>query len=526
MKRLLFLPFMMVALAASCSGKDPETTPTPTPTPSGTVQTDTRYKSVESAHFPVPSDKGDIVPDFSRVGYHWGDLDIPTIAVVATLNPPAEGADATTLIQNAINNATAPGAILLKKGVYNISGEIKLNKSGIVLRGEGQDEADGTVLIATGTTQRSLITMGGSGSRSVKNNNSTYDIKDSYVPAGRFWIRMKDASLFNVGDEVVIYRPSPQNWITDLKMDQIPPRNDGGTVTQWKAGGTDTYAERVITLIKGDTIHFENPVVCSLEEKYGGARVLKYTYSSRISECGVENMKLKSEYKSATDEAHGWLAIEVTVAQHCWVRNVTSQYFGKGLVDMVKGAKNISVLDCTCTDPISTIDGSRRYAFHISQGQLCLVKGCNSDKSRHDFVTGATGCGPNVFTNGRATNTYADIGPHQRWNSGTLYDNIASDGEICVQDRSNYGTGQGWAAVTNVLWNCRARTVIVQSPWVSGYNYSVGTIGTKSPGKFTSPLRPDGVWISPGTRVSPSSLYDAQLELRKTTQPGGVMAIQ
>lgn len=83
-----------------------------------------------------------MILDFSRVGYRWGDAEIPTVAVVATLTPPADGADATNLIQSAIDKTVA-GAIVLKKGVYNISGTIRIGKSGIVLRGEGDTETDG-----------------------------------------------------------------------------------------------------------------------------------------------------------------------------------------------------------------------------------------------------------------------------------------------------------------------------------------------------------------------------------------------
>ncbi len=499
-------------------GGDP--TPTPTPPPAAA---DLRYPVVESDYMPSRQQTGDMIPDFSRVGYRWGDRAIPDVTVVETLTPPSDGGDASALIQQAIDR-TQSGAILLKRGVYRISGTLRINRSGIVLRGEGEGE-DGTLLVVAGTTKRDLVVIGGSGSRRVESNTEAYDILDDYVPAGRFWVRSPRAGEFRVGDNVVVYRPSTREWISDLKMDQIPPRADGLPITQWEPGRFDTYAERVITLIKGDTLHFENPVVMSLDRKYGGGRVLRYSYADRIEECGVENLRFDSDYTGPEDENHGWSAVAVKVAAHCWVRNVTSLHFGMGLVTMDQYAKNISVLDCTCLEPVSTLAGSRRYSFHISQGQLCLVKDCTSEDARHDYATGSLNCGPNVFTSCRAKRPHADIGPHHRWNTGTLYDCVISDGEICIQDRSNYGSGQGWAAGDNVLWNCSGSTVIVQSPWVSAYNYSVGTIGRKNPGKFNDPVRPDGVWLSPGSRVAPASLYDAQLELRRQSQPGGIMDI-
>ena len=81
----------------------------------------------------------------------------------------------------------------------------------------------------------------------------------------------------------------------------------------------------------------------------------------------------------------------------------------------------------------------------------------------HDYVTGAQVCGPNVFYNCTASQTFADIGPHHRWSVGTLYDNIVTDGEINVQDRGQMGSGHGWAGVTQVLWNCRVNRAAVRA---------------------------------------------------------------
>ena len=76
---------------------------------------------------------------------------------------------------------------------------------------------------------------------------------------------------------------------------------------------------------------------------------------------------------------------------------------------------------------------------------------CQTTEGRHDYVTGAKAGGPNVFYNSTAKKTHADIGPHQRWAMGTLYDNIVIDGAINVQGRGNAGSGHGWAGVNHVV---------------------------------------------------------------------------
>lgn len=482
------------------------------------------YPQVES-DLPLSSltdEQGNILPDFSNIGYMGSEQMIPYVQVVETIEPPADGADATLLIQNAIDKVAQSssaandfkGAILLKKGRYNISGTLSIKSTGIVLRGEGEDAATGTVLVAAGKGKRSLIKIEGTGSSSPI-MPTIYNIKDEYVPVGQHWVRVLNPSSFKTGDDVTVYRPGTAQWISDLRMDRIPKRADGGSVVQWNPDSYHTSYERKITHISDDTLHFDNPIMMAMETKYGSGAVFKSSFKGRINRCGVENMLIESEYASATDENHGWYAIEFSKMEHSWIRNVTSRYFGSGLVNLNVGTRFVTVADCKCLDAKSVITGDRRYSFNMNQTQQCLVIDCEASEGRHDCVTGSQGVGPNAFVRVRIRNAHADSGPHQRWNLGTLYDNIDSDGQINVQDRSNMGTGQGWSGGNQVLWNCSAREVCVQNPWASARNFSIGTKGTKYAGSFQNPVRPDGVWARTNETVSPVSLFEAQLELRK-----------
>lgn len=456
--------------------------------------------------------RGNIIPDFSHVGYMGSEMDIPDVPVVKTLDAPSDGSDATVLIQTAIDEVSAQGggAILLKAGTYNVGSTLNVKSSGVVLRGEGE----GTKLVATGKVQYNLISIKGSGGLS-PSSPSNYNVKDKYVPVGRFWVRVTDPGSFKVGDDVVVYRPGTDNWIHDLKMDQIPPREDGGAVSQWEPKSYFLSCERKVMHILGDTLHFDNPIMMSLDEQYGGGAVFKATYTGRIRGCAVENMEIESYYASETDEKHGWFAVEMDKVEHSWIRNVTSRYFGNGLVNMNAGSRYVTIRDCKCLDAKSVITGGRRYSFAMNAAQQCLVIDCETTEGRHDCVTGSKGVGPNAFVRVKSRNAHADTGPHHRWNVGTLYDNIDSDGQINVQDRGNMGSGHGWAGANQVLWNCKGSQVCVQNPWVSANNYSIGTKGKKYGGAYSG--RPDGVWVRPGETVSPLSLFDAQLELRKQT---------
>ena len=494
----------------------------------------------------IPFERGDQMPDFSRVGYRWGDVEIPTVKVVKKLKPPKDGSDATALIQEAIDNLKKPGAILLTAGTYNIKGSLHIRRSGVVLRGEGQDK---TVLVCCGRSQKNLLTIGVRFKR-ILDERRRAKVADSYVPFGALSLNVDNPWHFRAGDRVVVRRPSTKEWLHDIRMDQIPQFMDryGIVVRQWVPGKMDILFERIIKSIDGNTLTFDNPVTYALDAKYGGGEVIKCT-TERIEECGVENLCMVSEFdeskKQSTvyqgkkeeyfcDEQHGWIAIRFQGAEHCWVRNVTTRYFGYSHTAMSAGTKNVSVLNCTCLDPVSILHGSRRYAFTTAGCELCMVKDCVMDKDRHGCVTNGLTPGPNVYTRCRVTHAYADSGPHNRLGVCTLYDALYVEGSLDVQDRGGSGHGHGWAGANMVFWNCDCSDIVCQGLWASATNYCIGCTGRKRSGWFGQGAheeykgrafvgeidpdfeeRPDGVWVSHGRHVEPESLYDWQLARRR-----------
>jgi len=468
----------------------------------------------------IPDEKGNIIPDFSRVGYYGGDKDIPDVAVVKTIEP-ATGGTSEAIIQSAIDEVSKKpldkngfrGTILLKKGTYKIPEEIKIEVSGIVLRGEG-DNIDGTRLVAQSKKQVSLINVSGQGNIS-EIKNTRVKITDEYVPVGSFSFAVSPAAGFSKGDRIIVFRPGTEQWIKDLKMDQIEERD--GT-KQWQAKEYDLQFERIITKVEGDKIFIDNPIVMAMETKYGGGEIYKYSFDGRINHVGIENLYCESEFESDTAENHAWRAVAFNKIEHGWIRNVMAKYFGFGCVDLGSLAKNISVLNSNCFDHKSVITGSRRYSFN-NNGQLNLFMNCKATDGRHDYVTGARTNGPNVFYNCTATKTHADIGPHHRWSSGTLYDNIITDGEINIQDRGNWGSGHGWSGVTQVAWNCTVKRAAIQSPWVNGKNYCIGMKGEKYDGRLKG--RGDAEWEGQNQDgLQPVSLYMTQLKVRKSGKSG------
>lgn len=122
--------------------------------------------------------------------------------------------------------------------------------------------------------------------------------------------------------------------------------------------------------------------------------------------------------------------------------------------------------------------------------------------------------GPTVFTDCHATNSYNDIGPHHRWATGILFDQV-SGGLLTVEDRGNSGSGHGWSGGSIVYWNAEAteaansntnnaaRIKVEAAP--TTLSWAIGAVGPADVGTSGR-----SVWESYGRHVTPLSLYMAQ----------------
>lgn len=475
---------------------------------------------------------GNTVPDFSLAGYRHGGVALPVAPVREKLQPQAGATDDTARIQAALDRVAREaarledgvrGAVLLARGTYRCERPLRV-AAGVTLRGEGP-AASGTVIIATRVPTRegekpTLIEMGGE--RATLATGEAHAVLDETVPLGSKRVRVAEAAAFAAGDPVVIERRPNAAWIHDLKMDQIAAMSTGGT--QWKPEGYARRWQARVLGIEGDTLVLDTPVICALERRYDVSTVRKITADARGRAAAVENVRLASVYaagRETSDEAHAWNAIVVNDVVDSWVRDVTALHFANSCVTVGRNAARVTVQDCAMLDPVSQITGGRRYSF-VGSGQFVLIQRCYTRQGRHDFVNGSGDMGPTVFLDCLAEQTHADIGPHHRWASGNLYDNVKG-GQINVQDRGRSGTGHGWAGNAQVFWNCVAESFLCQKAWIpSAQNWNIGGVGKK--GKPSLPGRPDGWWESLGRHVTPRSLYLAQLRERIARSGGDAEA--
>jgi hypothetical protein len=463
----------------------------------------------------LPDPQGNILPDFSHAGYLGGGRALPY--VLARVHVQPQPGDDGAAIQAAIDAlAEMPvgrdgfrGAVLLAPGLYEVAGTIKIRHGGIVLRGAGGRSGE-TTIIATGAEKRPLIWVDGEGvRREVPGSRS--EIIDDFVPFGSRQLHVERPGRFLAGDSIAIVRPGSEAWIHAIGMDQIPQRADGGAVVQWSPADYTLVYERTVTGVAGSLVTFDAPIVNAIEREFAAGYIYRYTFDGRISHVGIEHLALVSDYAGPQDEDHALQGVLLARVENAWVRDVHAAHFVQGAVEVSAGAKYVTIEDSSMVDAVSPIAGGRRYSFLVN-GSFTLVQRAYARNGRHDFATGARVAGPNVFLDCWAENARADTGPHQRWATGTLYDNVRAD-ELRVEDRGNLGTGQGWAGAQQVFWNCEGALMACQRP-PTAQNFSIGFVGRRDRGRHD---REACHWENEQVHIEPRSLYLRQLQERLGT---------
>jgi hypothetical protein len=272
-------------------------------------------------------------------------------------------------------------------------------------------------------------------------------ITDAFVPVGAMSVHVADGSGFSPGDRIVVQNTVNQQWLDDLSY-----------MTQWgwSVEGYQLPFRRVITAVDGNRVTLDSPIVQPIEDQYGSGDIYQYSFAGELENIGFEGLRLESTYVSETDEEHGWYAINVNGLQNGWVRQVTSRYFGQGLVQIGGRSQQITVEDCAHLDPKSEIAGGHRYSFNINDSQHILFQRCLARHGRHDYVSGSRTTGPNAFVDCRADDTYGDIGPHHRYSTGQIYDNVMGGKDQRAEPR-RFGFGPRLGRCADPVLELRCR---------------------------------------------------------------------
>ncbi len=453
------------------------------------------------------------IPDFSYAGYRYGEAPLPDVAEVARLTP-APG-DNTARIQQALDMVGARpadargirGALVLAPGRYEIAGTVKVNHSGVVLRGsgEGEDPASATILFATGDVphQRTVVVLG-SGSGSWPEAGSRTNITTAFVQVGSRSFEVESAAGLAVGDNIVIHHPSTAAWIQAVE--------GGGTGKDppWEPGSMDIRFNRRITAMAGNAVTVDAPVFNHLDRSLSQAYVAKLT-ANYASQVGLENLRVDVQTAGGEDENHAWSTVGFTGAQDSWARNVTTLHWGYAGVRL-QWSVRVTLDSFKAFDPVAVRTGGRMYNIAPDHGsQLILVRNCQTSNGRHALVSnGNTVASGLVYHRCKMVRGDDVEAGHKRWVQGVLYDNVEETAGnatyILLGNRGDWGTQHGWAAAHSVIWNFNAQMIVQKPP--TAQNYAVSERGSRRDPIFAGP---DGSIEIKGPGLAPASLYEAQL---------------
>lgn len=449
-------------------------------------------------------EQGNRILDFSYCGYRSSEADIPSVRNAVFVS--RQVGDNTARIQRAIDYVASltpddsgfRGTVLLDEGEFSLSGSLRIAASGIVLRGMGKDK---TVLVKKGVDRGALIYMEGAND---VNMQDTLQVLSEYVPVNARTLEIATGASLRKGDRVMVTRPSGKEWIASLGCDIF---GGGISALGWKAGDMDLTWDRVVTEVNGNSITLDAPLTVALDAKHGASSVITYQWNGRISDCGVENMTLVSDYdkRYPKDEDHCWTGISIENAENCWVRQVDFRHFAGSAVIVQRTGSKVTVEDCISKEPVSEIGGMRRCTF-FTLGQQTLIQRCYSEQGIHDFAAGYCAAGPNAFVQCESYESLGFSGSIDAWACGLLFDIVNIDGHNLTFKNLGQGkNGGGWNTANSLFWQCTAAEIECYTPAKDAKNRAYGCWA-----QFSG----DGEWDESNNHVQPRSIFYAQLEER------------
>jgi hypothetical protein len=458
-------------------------------------------------------ERGNRIMDFSYAGYQGGGVQLPSVAAAKALSPAA--GDNTPQIQAAIDAVSrlSPdsqgfrGAVLLRPGSYDVAGTVTIAASGVVLRGSGSGD-DGATIQLTGSPHR-FLEIRGSGTWDATADSAR--ITDSYVPSGAESFHVDKAAGFKVGDTVLVRRPVTEAWIHFMHMDTLV--RDGKQQT-WLKAGSFIRTDRVIRSISGNQFTLDVPLSDSIDSQFlnpPGATVVPYTFPGRISQAGVENLRIAAPTQDVPITGKQYTALLMDAVIDGWAKDIAIQETQNGIV-VGASARRVTLDSVRIAHSVPHTGAAAPADFSLSGTQIfvnrCSVRG----EGTWPIVTQASVTGPIVVLN--FSSDERGVAPHQRWTTGLLVDssNLSDSAErtpgIAFSNRKTAGSGHGWDIGWAVAWNVTSPFLLVQQP-PGAMNWCIGCTG-----KAVSSDMPSGIFDSQNVPVAPASLYLEQLRER------------
>ena len=480
---------------------------------------------------------GKYLHDFSYAGYQQGLKPIPKYAKVgSTFNvvtqfgaDPTGKTDSTSDLQAAIDHvgSIGGGVVYLPPGTFRCDGMLKVDDSGVVIRGNRPDQ----------TTLYFTQWLGMKGKKHLSFKGKPVSGPDLFLSQDGVTLQhhvfVNDASSLKPGDDIDIGWKITSSFVAGHGMT--------GTWTQFNGQWRAFFRRSVVSVNLSTWPHkvtFDVPLRYPAK-KSDGASIRKVT--GMLEDCGLEHLSISN----AVDWSNAWSqtnvhAVEISGAKNCWIQYVesTTSPSGKGgnyhlqsggLV--VKDSKSITILGCDMRKAQNRGPGGAGYLYEVSRSNEVLVKECVALEGRHnliqnwDFGTSGlvflrcTSADSMIFSNSSSSGNPAMSEYHHSLAIACLVDEcVIDDGWKAVNNQSQ-SSGAGHTATQSVFWNTQGAGTIETAQYGMGYvigtrpTVTVDTEPSSSQATGTSPTDyTEG--LGSGVNLKPRSLYEDQLALR------------
>ena len=460
------------------------------------------------------------LPDVSFAGYRHGETPIPDYPVIANVRDfgaVGDGeADDTQAFRDAIA-AVEPGdggAILVPAGTYRLTDIITLDKSNLVLRGEGTDAT-------TLHFERSLEQIAPRPSRTGHGTTTTHyswsggllrivgrdagrELATVAEPAqrGERTITVSSAADIEPGQIIQIHqRDNDEHTLANHLYAGDPGLSDGMGIRRARL-----VAE--VIAVDGDRVTLNRPLRFDVQRQWQ-PRVL--SVSPTVTDAGIESLRIGfpgGPYRGHFEE-DGFNAIHFVNVDHCWVRDVHIHDADSG---MFINGRFCTIENVTFTADRETDSGDHTghhgITFHSDDN---LVVGADfQTRFIHDVtVSGVAG---NVVSRSRGVDMCFD---HHRW---APYENVFTDIHVGRGTRlwRSGGTGNRGrhTAARATFWNIRADRPLSLPP--QGWGPTPINIVALQGLELDSDDNPANWHVEPidPAAIEPANIHQAQLERR------------
>ncbi len=495
-------------------------------------------------------DRHPVIPNVSYAGYQCGDVPLPQppaqFDLVKDFAAVGDGAsDATAAFATAIAKAASvakpgkPVVISIPAGTYNVTGMIRLDRSGVILRGV----ARGETIIAFQKPLSGVLGASQAGSSSrwswsgglvwmgpgdvfaadgiFRTPASTQDweewqtlpaVAQVTAPAKRgdhtVQVDAAGAKALKVGDTLLLCWANPADRSLLLHMAGHALMADYDWAKSG-AGLTGAQAWRwpvEIAAVEGTTVTLRQPLRIDIRPEW---QVRFAPLGAHLSECGIEALTLRMVPHAAAKHLAdvGWNGVYLNRALHCWVRDVTVENSDNALIHA--SAKNTTVSGLIVT-------GGKHHhatALRVSSHDNLICDFRIESQPKHGINTEYLSTG-NVWC--RGVMLHGTFDSHRAMSFESLRSDITVN-----NDGTPGGGGQAgpFLGARVVHWNIRVtgKADFIYQPECLSLGALVGIQGVPRLDKeaWAMPKGDKGVVVADDGRVPEIvDLYAAQLQLR------------